>query len=151
MSDQQPTFVYDYLENKLQQRLVNALRAISILSPEDVLRCDSGCLTEIVRQFAVAPPILRSDLMVADKKIREAEDIISERKTGEALYSFFSPVEREAEWLEEVDIQRTADGRPLAFLDKRRDRIAIRLMVSPGDEEGTLKRKREYRTSLVVG
>jgi predicted nucleotide-binding protein len=149
MSEQHPPFVYEYLQNKLQQRLVDALRAISSLSTEDILRCDSGCLTEIIRQFVVAPPILRSDLIVADEKIREAEDIISERKTGDALYSFFIPVEREAEWLEEVDVQITTDGKPLAFLDRERDRIAIRLMVSLEDEAGTLRRKLDYRNSLV--
>lgn len=150
MSDQQPSFVYTHLEAKLQERLAAALRSIGTLSKEDVLRCDSGCLTEIVRQFAVAPPILRSDLMVADERIGESEDMISDRKTGHTLHSFFVPVERQAEWLEEVSSQSTTiDRNPLAFLDRKRPRISIRLMVSPEDEEGTLKRKLDYRTSLL--
>jgi hypothetical protein len=107
MSDQQPSFVYTHLEAKLQERLAAALRSIGTLSKEDVLRCDSGCLTEIVRQFAVAPPILRSDLMVADERIGESEDMISDRKTGHTNHSFFVPVERQAEWLEEVSRQST--------------------------------------------
>ena len=77
MSNQEPSFNYTYLESKLRERLANALSYISALSKEDVLRCDNACLTEIVRQFAVAPPILRSDLMEADESIIEAVDILS--------------------------------------------------------------------------
>ena len=150
MTDQQPSFVYNLLESKLQQRLADALRYISTLSQEDVLRCDSGCLTEVTRQFAVAPPLLRSDQRVADERIIESEDIVSDRKTGHTNYSFFIPVEREAEWLEDVNNQKiTSDGYSLAFLDRERARINIRLVISPEDKEGTLKRKLECRTSLI--
>ena len=66
------------------------------------------------------------------------------------LLSFFIPVEREAEWLEDVGSQTvTSGGVPLAFLDKERDRIEIRLVVSPEDEEGALERNLEQRTNLV--
>jgi hypothetical protein len=118
MSHQQTSFVFTRLEWKLQERLADALKYINSLSKEDILGCDDGCLKEIVRQFAVAPPILRLDLMVADERIGEAVDLISEQPTGHTNHSIFIPVEREPEWLEEVDSQRLAsDGPPLAFLD----------------------------------
>lgn len=149
MSDHQGTFVYTHLESRLQKRLADALRFISNLSKEDVLRCDNACLTEFVRQFAVAPPILRLDSMEADERILETEDIVSLQKTGHTLHSFFVPVEREAAWLEEVDSQRTNDGTPLALLVEERARIAIRLTVSPEDEEGALERTLEHRKGLL--
>jgi predicted nucleotide-binding protein len=73
-----------------------------------------------------------------------------DRKTGSTGHIFFIPVEGDAEWLEEVDNQRTAiDNYPLAFLDRKRSRVSIRLTVSPEDEEGALKRKLDHRTGLV--
>ncbi len=114
------------------------------------MRCDSGCLTEIVRQFAVAPPILRSDSMVADERIGESKDMWSDRTTGQTLHSFFIPVEREAEWLEEVNRQGAeVDRNPLAFLDRKRSRISIKLSVSPEDGEGTLVFRHE-RFGLIT-
>lgn len=68
MSEQHP-FLHTRLDIKLQERLALALHSINNLSREEVLRCDSPCLTEIVRQFAVAPPILRPDLMVVDEEV----------------------------------------------------------------------------------
>jgi hypothetical protein len=53
----QPEFTCSYLESKLRERLSAALSFISQLTKEDVLRCDGGCLTELVREFSVAPPI----------------------------------------------------------------------------------------------
>jgi predicted nucleotide-binding protein len=150
MIDQHPSFTHTLLESKLRERLASALRFISTLSIEDVLRCDGGCLTELVREFAIAPPILRSDLMVADEKIIEIEDMTFDRKAGNTGHIFLIPVERDAEWLEEVNSQKTTiDDHPLAFLDRKRAQISIRLMLSPDDGEGTLKRKLDYRTSLV--
>jgi len=67
MSAQHPKFVHTLLDFKLQERLADALGFIANLSQEDVLRCDTRCLTELVREFAVAPPILRSDLIVEDE------------------------------------------------------------------------------------
>ncbi len=81
MSDQQSPFVYTRLEWKLQERLADALKYINSIAKEDVLGCDAGGLKEIVRLFAVAPPILRSDLMVADERIGESVDLISEPST----------------------------------------------------------------------
>jgi predicted nucleotide-binding protein len=150
MNDQPPPFIHTRLESKLQERLTAALEFICALTKEDVLRCDSGCLTELVREFAVAPPILRSDLREVDEKIAEIVDITFDRKTGSTGHIFFIPIEREAEWLEEVNSQRTTiDDSPLAFLDKKRGRISIKLMLFPEDEEGALKRKLDHRTSLV--
>src|SRR5215203_1160886 len=145
MSEQHHEFVHTLLEYRLQERLDAAIGTVSNLSQGEVLRCDGACLTEIVRPFAVAPPLLRPDQMYADERIGESEDILSGQRTGHTNHSFFIPVEREADWLEDVGTQRvTSDGYPLAFLDKQRARIDIRLMLSPEDEEGTLKRKLEH-------
>lgn len=149
MSDQESPFDHSSLEWKLRERLAAALNSISALSAEDVLRCDGGCLTELVREFAVAPPILRPDLMVADGRTIEAVDITFERKTGQTYHSFFIPIERDAEWLDEMKSQMTTDNYPLAFLDKKRAQVDIRLMVSPDDEDGALKHKLDHRISLV--
>lgn len=150
MSDQPPPFVHTHLEWKLKERLDDALTYISSLSKEDVLRCDGGCLTQIVRGFAVAPPIVRLDLMVADEHVGEAVDDTFDRKIGRTNHSIFIPVERDAEWLDEVRNQRvTADRFPLAFLDNKRARISIRLQLSPEDEEGALKHKMDHRAALV--
>lgn len=132
MSNQEPGFAYTYLESRLRERLANALTYINTLSKEEILRCDNACLTEIVRQFAVSPPILRSDLIQADEDIIESVDITFDRKTGYPNFPFFIPIERDAEWLEEVHSQTPPlDEYPLAFLDKKRSRISIRLMLSP--------------------
>ena len=148
MSAQQPPFVYTLLETKLQERLEAALERISTLSKEDVLRCDTECLTELVKQFVVAPPLLLLKSMVEEEIIRESVDETFTRTTGHTNHSFFIPVEGEAEWLEEVRSQRTAiDNSPLAFL--KRAQINIRLMLTPEDEEGALERKLNYRASLV--
>ena len=150
MGTRQPPFTHDRLESKLRERLAAALKFVSTLSAEDVLRCDGGCLKEIVREFAVAPPVLRVDQRTADERIMESVDLTFVRKTGHTNHSFFIPVERDAQWLEEVESQRTAaDEYPLAFLDAWRSRISIRLMVSPEDEEGSLKRRLDYRTGLI--
>lgn len=147
---EQPSFVHTHLEYKLQELLAAALNYINDLTEEDAVQCDNGCLTEIIRQFAVAPPILRADSIVADDRIIEMKDISSDRRTGDTGRSFFIPIERNAEWLEDVGSQRTTvDGNPLAFLDKKRARIDIRLTISPTDAEGTLQRKLEYRKHQV--
>jgi hypothetical protein len=150
MNTQQPPFTYTYLESKLQEQLDAALSLISGLSKEDILQCNNECLKELVKRFVVAPPLLLLDSMDADKEVLEVVDITFERKTGQTNHSFFIPVEGEAHWLEEIRSQRTAiDDYPLAFLDRKRPRINIRLMLSPEDEEGTLKRKLDYRSKLV--
>ena len=150
MTEQQPPFVHDFLESKLRERLQAALGLISRLSKENVLECGNGCLTELVREFAIAPPLLRSDLMVADKEVVETVDSSFERKTGNTGHIFLIPVERDAQWLEEINSQRTSsDSAPLAFLDKERSWISIRLMLSPEDAEGALKEKLNHRSRLV--
>lgn len=147
---EQPFFVHPHLEFKLQELLASALSFINDLSKEDALQCDNACLTEIIRQFAVAPPILRPDLMVADDNIRESKDIFSDRSTGQTVHSFLIPIERNAEWLEDVESQKTTvNGPSLAFLDRKRAWIDIRLVMSPEDEEGTLRQELDHRKSLV--
>ena len=58
--DPELPFVYTLLDLKLRERLDAALSVISGLPKGDILECGSGCLTELVREFAIAPPILRS-------------------------------------------------------------------------------------------
>jgi hypothetical protein len=55
--------------------------------------------------------------MLADQRVIEIDDITIDRKTGATGHIFRIPIERDAEWLEEVDFQKTApDNHPLAFL-----------------------------------
>jgi predicted nucleotide-binding protein len=150
MSAQHPEFVHTLLDSKLQERLADALRFIANLPQEDVLGCDTGCLAELVREFAVAPPILRSDLIVEDEQVVEESDLLSGRKTGRTLHVALIPIEREAEWFADVSIQQaTTDGKPLAFLDRDEGQIRITLVVAPEDDEGMLKRQLDLRKSLV--
>jgi tetratricopeptide (TPR) repeat protein len=148
MNTQHPPFVYDHFEYRLRERLDAALGHINTLSKSEVSQCDTKCLTELVKKYLVAPPLPLLGSMTSDEEVGEAEDITTERKTGHTNHSFFIPVEGEAEWLEEVRSQKTAvDDYPLAFL--KRSRINIRLMLSPEDEDGALKRRLEYRARLV--
>jgi hypothetical protein len=86
--DPELPFVYTLLELKLRERLDAALAVISHLPKGDILECGSGCLTELVREFAIAPPILRSDLMVADEEFAETVDWSFEKKTGNTVHIF---------------------------------------------------------------
>jgi predicted nucleotide-binding protein len=150
MTHQEEPFTYSLLESKLDERLDAALNFISRLTKEDVIQCDNGCLTELVRQFAVAAPILQLDSRVGDREIVELTDSTFERKTGDTGHIFLIPIERETEWLEEISSQKvSADGAPLAFLDKKRGQISVRLMLSPDDVDGTLKQKLRLRLDLV--
>ncbi len=148
MNNEEVTFTYSYLERKLIERREKALRFINELSKEDILRCDTGTLVVFTRYYAVSPPILRFDLMEADEEILEAVDHTFFRKTGITYHPFFIPIERDAEWLDEISDQNIHNV-PLAFLDKERHRIEIRVSASPDDEEGALKRKLDYRTGLI--
>jgi predicted nucleotide-binding protein len=98
----------------------------------------------------VAAPILQLDSKVGDREIVELTDSTFERKTGDTGHIFLIPIERETGWLEEVSSQRvSADGAPLAFLDKKRGQISIRLMLSQDDAEGALKHKLKLRLDMV--
>jgi hypothetical protein len=146
----EPSFTYDHLEGRLSERLRAALRYINSISKEEVLRCDNGCLSEIVRQFAIAPPILRLDSIVADELVIELTDILSDRKIGHTGHSFFIPIERDAEWLEGIDRQVVpSDDSPLAFLETDRSRLSIKITLSPNDAEGELGRKFDCRKGLA--
>ncbi len=148
--DPELPFVYTLLDSKLRERLDAALSLISGLPKGNILECGSGCLTELVREFAITPPILRSDLMVADEEFAETVDWSFEKKTGNTGHIFLIPIERDAQWLEEISSQRfSIDSAPLAFLDKERSWISIRLMLSPKDPEGALKQKLNERAILV--
>lgn len=150
MSDQVTAFVHVRLRSNLLERSTAALRYINTLSGEDVLRCDGGCAVELFRRFAVMPPALALDRMVADNRIGELVDSSLDRKTGQTGHAFFIPIEGEVEWLEEVDSQRTAvDNYPLAFLDRVRNRVSIKITISPEDAEGELKRKLSHRAEQV--
>ena len=150
MTEQAEAFTYNLLEYKLRDRLEGALNYISRLSKDDVVECDNACLTELVRQFAVAPPILRLDLRVVDREIVETVDSSFERKTGNTGHIVLIPIERDVEWLEEVSNQRLRDDdASLAFLDKVHSQLSIRLMLSPKDADDALKQKLAIRLPLV--
>ena len=88
--------------------------------------------------------------MVADDEIVETVDWSFEKKTGNTGHIFLIPIERDAQWLEEISSQRVPlDNATLAFLDKERSWISIRLMLSPEEPDGALKQKLNERTSLV--
>lgn len=150
MNEDESNFTYVLLKIRLRDRLESALIFISRLSREDVVQCDNACLTELVRQFAVAPPILRLDLMVVDEEIVETVDYSFERKTGHTCQIFLIPIDREAEWLEEISSQSSnSDDSPLGFLDKERRLIELRIMLFPEDPEGTLKQRKSETCELV--
>jgi formylglycine-generating enzyme required for sulfatase activity len=150
MSDPRPPFVYTLLDWKLQERLASALDFINALPKSEVSRCDIDCLTQFLRRFAVTPPFLLSDQRSVDENVVELVDMTFDRKTGNTGHIFFIPIEGEAEWLEEISSQKTStDEAPLAFLDKKRGRIYMKLTLSPQDEEGELSRRLKYRTSVV--
>jgi predicted nucleotide-binding protein len=152
MTTIETSFSYDHLEYRLSERLRSALRYINSISKDEVLRCDNGCLAEIVREFAIAPPILRSDSnsIVADERVIELVDMLSDRKVGHTGRSFFIPIERSAEWLEGIDRQIVpSDESPVAFLGAEHSRLEIRLMLSLDDPQGELGRKLRYRIDLA--
>jgi predicted nucleotide-binding protein len=88
--------------------------------------------------------------MAADQEIVELVDSSFERKTGNTGHIFLIPVDREAEWLDEISSQSmSSDDAPLAFLDKSRSLIRIKVILLPEDPEGTLKQKKNDRCELV--
>ena len=143
-------FDYDVLERKLGQRLSKALKHVNCISQEDLLELSSEELAQIIEHFSITPPLLQMDSMGADNKIIESVDMTFERKTGQTNHSFFIPIKNDFEWLEEVEEQETEfDGYPLAFLDKNRSRISIRLALSPEDDEDALGDNLKRRLELV--
>lgn len=143
-------FKHEFLELKLNERETNALWFIGSISQDEVIKCGNACLTEIIREYAIAPPNLRLDLMDVDEEIIEAVDTTFVRKTGYTHHTFFIPVERNCEWLEEIKSQKTnIDQYPLAFLDKTRSRIRVIVSVFPEDQEGELKHRLDIRTELI--
>ena len=143
-------FNYDGLERKLGQRLSKALKRVNGIPQEDFLELSSEELAQIIEHFSIIPPLLQMDSMGADNKIIESVDMTFERKTGQTNHSFFIPIKNDFEWLEEVEEQETEfDGYPLAFLDKNRSRISIRLTLSPEDEEDALGDNLKRRLELV--
>src|SRR4051812_33310566 len=84
MTTIETSFSYDHLEYRLSERLRSALRYINSISKDEVLRCDNGCLAEIVRDFTIPPPFLRSvsNSIVADEWFIELVDILSDHKVG---------------------------------------------------------------------
>jgi hypothetical protein len=94
--------------------------------------------------------MVRTNKTARDERTVELEDLALDRKTGGTGHSFLIPIEGEAEWFEEVRMQTVVtDGHPLAFLDKERSWIYIRLTVLLDDPEGTLKQKLNERLALI--
>lgn len=143
-------FVYDSLQGKLQERLGSALRYISTISMEEALRCDEGCLAEIVRNFAATLPVLSPNQVVMDDRVIELVDRLSDRKIGHTGHMALLPIESGMEWLEDIRNQNTPfDDSPLAFLDSERSRLRITVTLSPNDPEGELRRRVDARVSLA--
>ncbi len=143
-------FNYDGLERKLGQRLSKALNHVNRIPQEDFLELSSEELTQIIGHFSITPPLLQMNSMGGDNKIIESVDMAFERKTGQTNHSFFIPIKNNFKWLEEVEEQETNfDGYPLAFLDKNRSRISIRLALTLEDEEGALGDNLKRRSELV--
>ena len=143
-------FNHSTLEWKLQERLTEALNFINRTSQGDVLKCSSDDLAEIINHFSISAHSLRMDSMRADERIIESVDMTFERKTGHTNHSFFITIENDCEWMEGIDSQRTEfDDYPLAFLDKERSRVSIRLMLSPLDKERALGERLRQHSELV--
>jgi hypothetical protein len=144
-------FVHSLLDWKLAERLEAGLDCINSLSADEVFAYDMERLTKTVERFAIAPPIARTEQRVRDERMAELEDLNLDLKTGDTGHCFLVPIDGEAEWLQEVNMQVVAsDGHPLAFLDKKRSWVYIKLSISLNDPEGTLKRKLEERVGLVA-
>lgn len=147
---EQIKFKHDDLDHKLSKLESNAIAYIRHISQADVVKCGNACLTEIIRQYAITPPILRVDLIDADEKVIEQTDATWERTTGSTYHIFFMPVERDCTWLEELRSQKTdIDGYPLGFLEEKRSRIRIVISITPEDKDGELGNKLGIRTDAI--
>lgn len=145
----QPEFVHPLLDFKLHERLDQGLNWISALPVNEVKRFNLEDLTRAVERFAIAVPVLAAQ-PVRDETIAELEDLTLERKTGTTGHIFLIPIDGDEECLQEINRQTApTDSYPLAFLDKNRRWIYIKLTVSPNDPEGTLRKKLDQRLAII--
>lgn len=142
-------FIHSTLDWMFRERLDNALSRINRLSSDDVSECDTERLAEIVKTFEVIQPVL-SDKPLLDPIMPELEDMTFDLKTGATGHIVLVPVEGDGEWLQEINMQVvSSDDSPLAFFDKTRNWIFLKLTVSPDEPEGILRQKVDERLALI--
>ena len=142
-------FVHSTLDWMLREHLDDALSRINRLSSADVSEYDTERFAELVRQFEIIPPVL-ADEPVRDETMPELEDMTIDLKTGTTGHIVLVPIEGDYKWFQEIDMQAVSDDKsPLAFLDKARNWIYIKLTVSPDEPEGILRQKLHARLTLV--
>jgi hypothetical protein len=147
----EPGFVHTLLDWKFEERLEDALSWIDRLPRDEVLAYDTDDLAKLVEQFLIPKLLVNTDKPIRDEQIPELEDLAIDRKTGATGHIVLIPIEGDAEWLQEINMQTMqSDGHPLAFLDKDRSWAFIKLTVSLDDPEGTLKQKLDERLALVA-
>ena len=145
----EPSFVNNFLDWKLNERLGEALTWVSNLSTQEVKTINTDSLTAAVQRFAIPVPIVAGQPM-RDATMVELEDLALERKTGATGHIFLLPVAGDIEWFQEIDMQTVmTDSHPLAFIDESRSWIFIKLTIEANDPEGTLKRKLDERLELI--
>jgi len=145
----EPEVVHASLDWKLRERRNDALNWISTLSGDKVSSYDSERLAEAVKRFEVEP-LLLAPKPLRDETMPELEDMTFDRKTGVTGHIFLLPIEGDGEWLQEIDMQNVSvDDSPLAFFDKARNWIYIKLTVAPDEPAGILKQKLDARLARV--
>lgn len=145
----QPEFIHEVLDWKLKERLDEARNWVDRLPPDEVLNHDNDHALKAVERFAIAIPKL-AEKPLRDEAMPELEDLISDRKTGSTGHIFLVPVNGDAEWFQEVNMQTVeSDEHPLGFLNKARSWIYLKLTVSLDDADGNLKRKLDERMALL--
>lgn len=143
-------FIHDVLDWKLKERKEEALHWVDRLSSEELLSHDNDRALKAVERFAIAVPKL-AEKPIRDEAMPELEDLISDRKTGVTGHVFLVPIDGDAEWFQEVNMQTVAsDGHPLGFLDNVRSWIYLKLTVSPDDPDGILKHKLDERMQVLT-
>lgn len=149
MDNQHFLFIHSRLERKLKERRSEVLNFIASLDQRDVLDGESGLLSKIIQHSAIEIPALLMDSIEADRLVIEPVDGTLKRKSGSVYFSFFIPIRGESEWLEEIEEQTEKDQVPIAFLEKKRTRIDIKLELRPEDKQGALKEKLHRRCTLI--
>ncbi len=145
----EPKIVHSALDWKLSERLNDALNWISTLSGDSVSSYDTERLAEAVKRFEVGPLLLATKPL-RDETMPELEDLTFDRKTGVTGHIFLLPIEGDGEWLQEINMQNVSvDDSPLAFFDRARNWIYIKLTVAPDEPAGILKQKLDARLARV--
>lgn len=141
-------FVHSTLDWMLSEHLDDALSRITRLTSADVTAYDTDSFAELVKQFAIVPPKL-ADEPLRDENMPELEDMADDLKTGTTGHIVLLPIEGDGKWFQEINVQVVSGKNSLAFLDKARNWIYIKLTFSPDEPEGILRQKLDERLILV--